>query len=147
MPRKPRIPSYRHHKPSGQARVTLNGRDFFLGLWNSDSSKKRYEEIVAEWLAGGRKLPEAVHVDDSGDLTVVELIVRYLEFSERHYQKHGRVTDEFAIIRSALAGLRKLYGRSDACQFAPKKLKTVRQLFVDQGLARNTCNKCTSRIS
>jgi hypothetical protein len=26
-----RIPSYREHKPSGQAVVTLNGRDHYLG--------------------------------------------------------------------------------------------------------------------
>ena len=33
--RKPRIPSYRHHKPSGQAVVTLNGRDIYLGAWDT----------------------------------------------------------------------------------------------------------------
>ncbi|MFC1757170.1 tyrosine-type recombinase/integrase, partial [Planctomycetota bacterium] len=42
--------------------------------------------------------------------------------------------------------MRRLYGRSEAADFGPKKLKTVRQLFVDQGLARNTCNKYTNRI-
>ena len=26
----PRVPSYRRHKPSGQAVVTLNGRDIYL---------------------------------------------------------------------------------------------------------------------
>ena len=32
MPNSPlRIPSYRHHKPSGQAVVTLGGRDFLPG--------------------------------------------------------------------------------------------------------------------
>ena len=30
--RKSTIPSYRLHKPSGQAVVTLNGRDHYLGL-------------------------------------------------------------------------------------------------------------------
>lgn len=31
----PRIPSYRHHKPSGHAVVTLGGRDIYLGKYNS----------------------------------------------------------------------------------------------------------------
>ncbi|MFC1757171.1 hypothetical protein ACFL2H_00165 [Planctomycetota bacterium] len=75
-----RIPSYRRHK-SGQARVTLNGRDHFLGLWNSEPSKKRYEEVVAEWLAGGRKPLEPVYVDVSSENTVVELIAKYMEFA------------------------------------------------------------------
>lgn len=30
-PDSPRRPSYQRHKPSGQAVVTLNGRDFYLG--------------------------------------------------------------------------------------------------------------------
>ena len=30
-----RIPSYRLHKPSGQAVVTINGRDIYLGKYNS----------------------------------------------------------------------------------------------------------------
>ena len=34
-----RIPSYRRHKPSGQAVVTLNGRDFYLGKWNTKASR------------------------------------------------------------------------------------------------------------
>jgi hypothetical protein len=29
--RTPRVPSYRRHTPSGQAVVTLNGRDSYLG--------------------------------------------------------------------------------------------------------------------
>ena len=37
-----RLPSYRHHKPTGQAVVTLNGRDIYLGKYhtreNSDHS-------------------------------------------------------------------------------------------------------------
>jgi hypothetical protein len=29
------IPRYRRHKPSGQAVVTLNGKDHYLGRYNS----------------------------------------------------------------------------------------------------------------
>lgn len=147
MPRLPRIPSYRLHKPTSHARVTLNGRDYFLGPWNSEPSKRRYEEIISEWLSNGRKMPEPVHVDEEfGEITVVELIVRYLSFAEQHYRKNGKPTQELSAIKSALAGLRKLYGRSTAAHFGPKKLKTVRQLFIDQGLARTTCNKYTYLI-
>jgi hypothetical protein len=30
-----RVPSYRRHKPTGQAVVTLNGKDHYLGRWNT----------------------------------------------------------------------------------------------------------------
>lgn len=39
----PRVPSYRRHKPSGQAVVTLNGHDIYLGPWKSKVS--RPEEV------------------------------------------------------------------------------------------------------
>ena len=38
MSRPARIPAYRRHKPSGQAVVTLNATDFYLGTWNSAES-------------------------------------------------------------------------------------------------------------
>jgi hypothetical protein len=46
MPRP--LPSYRLHKPSGQAVVTLNGRDFYLGEWNSPKSRTEFERLLAE---------------------------------------------------------------------------------------------------
>ncbi|MCA9215683.1 MAG: site-specific integrase [Planctomycetales bacterium] len=148
MPRKPRFPSYRLHKPSGQAVVTINGRDFYLGVFDSEQSKACYEKLIAEWLSNGRELPQSASVDGSSEtgLTIVELIARYLRFAKTHYRKNGQVTNEMTVIKPALAGLRELYGRSQAAEFGPKSLKTVRQLFVDKGLARSTCNKYTNRI-
>lgn len=37
MPRRPKgsLPALQHHKPSGRARVTINGRDHWLGKWGS----------------------------------------------------------------------------------------------------------------
>jgi hypothetical protein len=52
-----RTPSYRLHKPSGQAVVTLKGRDFYLGRHGSPESRAEYDRLVGEWLANGRRLP------------------------------------------------------------------------------------------
>jgi len=52
-----RLPSYRHHKPSGQAVVTLSGRDFYLGRYGTQASRAEYNQLVGKWLAGGRCLP------------------------------------------------------------------------------------------
>jgi hypothetical protein len=51
-----RVPSYRRHKPTGQAVVTINGRDLYLGKWNSAASKDEYDRLIAEFLANGRRL-------------------------------------------------------------------------------------------
>jgi hypothetical protein len=48
-----RIPSYRRHKPSGQAVATFGGRDFYLGAFGSKASKAEYRRRLAEWLAAG----------------------------------------------------------------------------------------------
>ena len=58
MPRKnPVTPSYRLHKPSGQAVVTLSGKHHYLGRYGTAASKTEYDQLIACWLANGRGLP------------------------------------------------------------------------------------------
>ena len=52
-----RVPSYRKHKPSGQAVVTLSGRDHYLGPHGSKTSIAEYDRLIAEWLAGILRQP------------------------------------------------------------------------------------------
>lgn len=33
-----KVPTYGHHKPSGQARVYINGRSFYLGKFGAEES-------------------------------------------------------------------------------------------------------------
>ena len=51
MPQSSRIPSYRLHKPSGQARVIIGGRHHYLGPYGSPESKARYEELVRKFIS------------------------------------------------------------------------------------------------
>ncbi len=88
MPRLSRsVPKYRKHRASGQAVVTLNGRDFYLGPHGTKASKVEYDRLIAEWLANGRVPDEPAAV-----LTVVELAARYLRFAKGYYQKNGKCT-------------------------------------------------------
>ena len=53
MPRSRTVPSYRLHKPSGQAVVTLRTaeggrRDVYLGVYNSPESRAEYGRLIAE---------------------------------------------------------------------------------------------------
>ncbi len=52
-----RFPKYRLHRHSGQAVVTLNGGDQYLGPFDSPESKVRYDRLIGKWLAHGRQLP------------------------------------------------------------------------------------------
>jgi hypothetical protein len=44
-------PKYRLHKGRGQALVQINGKQIYLGKYNSKESKEEYRRLVAEWAA------------------------------------------------------------------------------------------------
>jgi hypothetical protein len=46
-------------KGSGQAVVTLDGRDFYLGPSGSVASRAEYDRLIGEWMANGRAPPPA----------------------------------------------------------------------------------------
>lgn len=50
------VPRYRHHKPSGQAVVTMDGRDFYLGSWNGADSRREYDKLTGDC----RRLPRTL---------------------------------------------------------------------------------------
>ena len=48
------LPKYRKHRSSGQAVVTLNGCDFYLGPHGTKASKLEYDRLIGEWFQNGR---------------------------------------------------------------------------------------------
>jgi integrase len=135
-----RAASYRHHKPSGQAVVTLDGRDFYLGKFGTTESRAEYDRLLDEWLANGRRLPAAAS-GKGADTTINELILAYLHLADAYYVKNGKPTTEPVDIRLALRPLRRLYGDTLAIDFGPLALKTVRQSMIESGLCRSEVNK------
>jgi integrase len=136
MTRKPSYtPAYRLHRPSGRAVVTINGRDIYLGDFDSPESHQAYDRIIGEWLAGGRRLTSEDRI------TVVELICRYLDHVDGQYR-----SNEPKNIRDALNPLRELYGPTVAEDFGPPALKAVRKRFLDAKLVRTQVNRRTQRI-
>ena len=89
-----RTPSYRRHKPTGQAVVTIDGRDFYLGKHGSLASRAEYDRLIAEWLANGRRLSSASDGGGQADLTVSELLLAFLQFADGYYRKGGQPTGE-----------------------------------------------------
>jgi len=139
-----KLPSYRLHRPSGQAIVSLDGKDFYLGPHSTRVSRSEYDRLIAEWLAHGRRLPSTS--DRPPDLTVDDLILRYWEFARIHYSRDGVTSRELDNIRDALRHVRPLYERSPAAGFGPLALKAVRRAMVDAGLCRSTINARVGKI-
>jgi integrase len=140
-----RPPKYRCHKPSGQAVVTLEGHDHYLGKWQTPESKQEYDRLVAEWLANGRRIPSCK--GDSGGLLLNEIILAYWQHAEAYYrQPDGTPTSEVDNIRLALRPLRKLYGHTPAANFDSLALEALREEMIRQGHCRNRVNKDISRV-
>jgi integrase len=135
------VPKYRKHRATGQAVVTINGRDFYLGPHGTKASRIEYDRRITEWLASGRSptfgAPEHV-------VSVVELIVAYLEHAKRYYGDGPR--GAYANMLYALRPLRELYGRTPAREFGPLQLKAVREKFIALGWSRKHINQCVQRI-
>jgi hypothetical protein len=74
------IPSYRLHKPSGQGIVEIKGRRFYLGPYNKPDTRAKYRQLIAEWLANGKKLPVSPE-----NVTVVELCNAYWKWCRGTY--------------------------------------------------------------
>jgi integrase len=140
-----RTPSYRLHKPSGQAVVTLDGRDIYLGRYNSPESRAEYDRLIAEWLSNGRRLPGPTSGSGT-DLTVNEMLLAYLRHADSYYTKGGRPTSEPKNIRLALRPLRQLYGHTLARDLGPLRLKTARQAMIESDLCRSEVNKRVRHI-
>lgn len=144
--RKPRVPSYRLHKPSGNAVVTLAGKDIYLGTYNSTESREAYDRRIGEWLASGRQAPAPSASGDNG-LTVVELIARFMTHASTFYVRpDGTPTSEAATLAAAMGPLKALYGSTSAIDFGPMGLRAVREKMISMGWSRKSINHQIARI-
>ena len=152
MPRTPKgsLPSYRLHKSSGQAVVTLTNlsgarHDVLLGPYDSSESRAEYLRVLGDWEARGRTT--ALSVPGFPDLTVNEMLVALWGHVEKHYRlPDGSPTGEQDNFRYALRRLRDTYGHTPASQFGPLALKVLRQQFVESGICRREVNRRVQKI-
>lgn len=144
-----RIPSYTHHKGTGQARVRVDGRDYYLGPYGSAESRRKYGELIAKFASGagidGETLKAGVKIQ-AGQFTVNELCLAFLRHAETYYVKDGRQTEEIPCLKSAIRVLVDLYGYTTVNDFGPLSLKAVREKMVEKGLSRKYVNKSVSRL-
>ena len=137
MPKKS-IPSYRLHKPTGQAICVLSGKMFYLGKHKSKESRAKYNELVAEYLANDCKLPPT---RTRGEITVEELALRFLEWAEGYYlDKDGKPTENVDHCQRAVAPLIRHYGKNTVSEFGPLSLKFIRDGLIAEKLVRSTIN-------
>ena len=142
MPARSRVPTYRLHKSSGRAVVTLSGRDVFLGKFGTPESRERYARVIGEWEAAGRQL--VTHADD---LTIDELIAHFWTWAQVYYRKpDGTPSGELQVYQHGLRPLRRLYGTTVAREFTSLALEALQAEMVSMGWARSVINKQIGRV-
>ena len=136
-----RVPKYRKHKQSGQAIVTINGRDHLLGPHGTKASKLDYDRLITEWLSSGRS---ASYGAREHAVSITELMVDYVKHVKVYYGTGPN--SELHRVTRVLRPLRELYGRTAAADFGVLQFKALRQKFVDEGLARSFINASMRRV-
>ncbi len=129
------VPKYRKHRASGQAVVTLNHVDHYLGPYGTKTSKMEYDRLIAEWLQRGRTIEL-----NTESITIAELVLKFFRWGKVHYRRAGQPTGTLDNHKLAFRVLRKFYGRKLANEFGPKKLKTLQNILIKSGLSRRTIN-------
>ena len=130
-----RKPSYRLHKASKQAIVTLSRQMHYLGEFGSPESKQRYLQLIGEWEARERQ------AEEPKGWTVDQLIVAYLKYAETYYRKNGKPTAEVSCFKVALRYLSRLYGPLPAAQFGPLRLKACRTDMIKGRFSRQPLSR------
>ncbi|TWT35162.1 site-specific tyrosine recombinase XerC [Posidoniimonas corsicana] len=136
-----RIPSYRRQKSRNLAVVRIDGRDVYLGPYDSPESHAKYDRLIADWLRR-----QQVTLNDVVNLTAAELMAAYLTHAREYYVKNGELTREFGCITEALREVRPLHGETLVADFGPKALKAVRERMIEVGWSRRYINKQVGRV-
>ena len=83
MARARKIPAYTLHTPSGQARVRINGKDHYLGPHKSEASRKKYDRLIAKYLADDDRPTEPW-------VTISQIMVMFWRHAKVRYGKSGK---------------------------------------------------------
>ena len=144
--RKPiqRTPSYCLHRASGQAVDPHDGKDHYLGKYDTPDSRAEYDRLIAEWLGNGRSLAAST---TAAGLSVNEVILGFWRHAEQHYRREDPTpTGETDNYRDAHRPLKALYGHTLAGEFGPLALRAVREAMVKSGLSRGVVNARVNRV-
>ena len=105
---------------------------YYLGKYGSETSRREYDQIIAEFVANGRQ-----PFSDADEILVEALIARFLVYAEKEIKYSPAANWRICKI---LRLLNDLYSKQPVSAFTPSALKVLRQHFVDSKFAKNTVN-------
>lgn len=128
-----KLPEVRLHKRSGNGRVFINGREYWVGRYGSPEAKARYAELIAALVTSGGKSVEAAvpprPAPVAAELTVAELALKWLADIKATRPEHRKTS----LWHGALAASRAIrpLGTMPVSAFGSKALLEVQRLLVE----------------
>lgn len=139
-----RIPKPKLHRPSGQARIRVDGKEIYLGRWDSAEARRRYAQFLREWAEARAAGPT---MEPERPLTVSVAVFRFWTWAEARYRHpDGTPTREAENFKAALRPLRKLFGELPLVELGPARLYELQAHMGDSGLARKTVNARINKV-
>jgi hypothetical protein len=140
------VPSYLKHSATGQARVVISGKTYYLGPYGSAKSRAEYARLIAEWSGSHSTIAPAPSNATSRQegLYISELVPAYIRYAESYYVKNGEQTSQVAVVRMAVRPVRQIYGHTLARDFGPVALETCRQKLIDQATEQPVENEAAT---
>jgi integrase len=140
MPRR-KPPAYLLHQASGQARVRIDGRDYYLGPYGSPQSHAAYEAKLTQWKTGDIVLPPS-------GTDAPSLVYAMMRFMTERAQTYYAGKPEFGHFRVLV---RFIMSQPGFCQLAAadltaKRLEQLQAAMLHASWSRNHANRQTTRI-
>jgi integrase len=132
------IPAYVHHKPTGQARVRIKGKDFYLGKYGSPESHERYDELIAE---------HVIDAEPGSCKTLTAVLAAWWAECKRRYSKGKGKLGGAQNWRPIIRILREQHGEERAEDLGPVKLrKLLEAAAVEHGWSLGYTRMQLSRV-
>ena len=137
------LPRLCYHKGRDLAyvRLPVSRRFIYFGPWDADSTREAYEKWAKEFVE------KRGYVEPKTDrVTLSRLFAQYILWAESYYVKNGKQTSHVGRVRMAIRRPNDLHRKTWADDFGPNALRTVRESWIRQGLARRTVNDYTATL-
>lgn len=140
-----KLPRYRRHSSRNLGFVEIQGkRTYFPGAYNSAESREAFRRHLVTWESQGRPATPVAPVDE---LTITELLSRYLRHAESYYRRpDGTSTGTAERLKPTLRLVKKLFGHTLVKDFSPKCLDAVRHAMIGRGNSRQHINGNIGRL-
>jgi integrase len=123
MAKSRRIPKYVHHKPSGQARVRINGKDRYLGKFGTPGSHELYDELISELV---------IDVEPASCKTLTAVLAAWWPECKARYHKGKGKLGGAQNWRPIIRLLREKHGDERAEDLGPKKLRQTLESAAEE---------------